>query len=55
MEKDDQSASHKGEKISNYPLPFKLTVIYFAEVHGNSATEREVKADQKEYVNSERK
>ena len=32
MEEDNQATSHKGEKIRNYPLQFKLDAISFAQI-----------------------
>ena len=32
MEEDNQAISHKGEKIRNYLLQFKLDAISFAQI-----------------------
>ena len=47
MEEDNQATSHKGEKITSYPLKFKLDAISFAQINGNRAAERKFKVDRK--------
>ena len=47
MEEDNQPNSNKGEKITSYPLQFKLAAISFAQNHGNRAAERKFKVDLK--------
>ena len=47
MEEDNQAMSHKGEKVRNFTLPFKLTAISFAEEHENRAAEKKFNVDRK--------
>ena len=36
---------HRGQKAHEYRLKFKITVIKYAEIHGNRATERKFGVD----------
>ena len=47
MEEDNQTTSHKGEKIRSYPLQFKLDVIPFAQIQRNRVAEKKFKFDWK--------
>ena len=47
MEKESQATSHKGQKLKNYSLKFKLDAISFAgiHIHGNHAAEKKYNVD----------
>ena len=47
MEKESQATSHKGQKLKNYSLKFKLDAISFAAIHGNHAAEKKYNVDRK--------
>ena len=47
MEEDNQTTSHKGEKIRSYPLQFKLDAIPFAQIQRNRVAEKKFKFDWK--------
>lgn len=47
MDEESQVTSHKGQKLKNYSLQFKLGAISFAAIHGNRAAERKYNVDRK--------
>ena len=56
MEEDNQVTSHKGEKIRNYPLQFKLDAISFAQIPMEIDPQKESsKLIGKEYENAQSK
>ena len=43
--------SHKGQKVHNYPVKFKITATEYAEIHGNKVATRKFVLNEKEYEN----
>ena len=52
---DNQTSSHKSEKIKSYTLKFKPDAFFHAEIHANHAAEKSTKLTEKEFVNGDRK
>ena len=47
MEKESQAMSHKGQKLKNYSLKFRLDAISFGAIHGNHVAEKKYNVDRK--------
>ena len=45
---------HRGQKVQNYPLKFKITAIESAEINGNRAAEIKFGVTENEQENGER-